>query len=59
MSALYWTALLAATASHLLYGLGGLLGTPPHNPANLLVGGQPGTGETPLEKLLYAVLAGW
>ena len=56
---MFTAALALVSASHLLLGLANLLRIPPYDPANIIVDGTPGTGETPLEKLLEAVMAGW
>merc|ERR1712117_148456 len=52
-------ALVIVSAAHLGFGLGNLLKVPPYNPAVFLVSGEPGAGDTGIEKLLEAVFAGW
>ena len=56
---LYKVALSIVSLAHVLFGLGNLLKIPPYDPASFMVDGRPGTGATPLEKLLEAVFAGW
>ena len=57
--ATYTVCLLTTSAAHLLFGFGNLFKIPPYNPSAFLVEGNPGTGDSPLEKLLEAVFAGW
>ena len=52
-------ALSVVSIAHLLVGLGNLLKIPPYDPANFMVGGKPGKGDTPMEKLLEAIMGGW
>ena len=59
MATFYSVALVLVSTAHLLFGLGNLLKVPPYKPSSFIVNGQPGTGESPIEKLLEAVLAGW
>ena len=59
MATFYSVALILVTTGHLLLGLGNLLKVPPYKPETFIVDGKPGTGESPIEKLLEAVFAGW
>ena len=59
MATFYSVALIIVSSAHLLFGLGNLLKVPPYKPSSFIVHGQPGTGESPIEKLLEAVFAGW
>ena len=59
MSSLYNVSLGIVSAAHLLFGLGNLFKVPPYDPASFMVAGKPGTGDTPMEKLLEAVFGGW
>ena len=47
------------TLVHVSIGLGNIFKFPPYDPTVFMVSGQPGTGETPLEKLLAAILGGF
>ena len=55
----YSAVLFYVSLVHVSIGLGHIFKVPPYNPAVFMVSGQPGTGETPLEKLLAVVLAGF
>merc|ERR1712079_306414 len=59
MASFYSVALILVSSAHILFGLGNLLKVPPYKPSSFLVEGKPGTGATPIEKLLEAVFAGW
>ena len=59
MPSLYSVTLVLVSAAHLLLGVGNLLKVPPYNPAVFLVAGQVGAGDTGIEKLLAAIMAGW
>ena len=59
MATFYSVAFVLVSTAHLLFGLGNLLKVPPYKPSSFMVHGQPGTGESPIEKLLEAVFAGW
>jgi len=61
MNGLTTLSLGALVVFHLAFGLGNLLKvSPPYDPsANLVGNGIPGTGETPIEKLLEGVFACW
>merc|ERR1712066_1045263 len=59
MATFYSVALILVTTGHLLLGLGNLLKVPPYKPETFIVDGKPGTGESPIEKLLESVFAGW
>ena len=59
MATFYSIALVLVSTAHILFGLGNLLKVPPYKPSSFLVEGKPGTGATPIEKLLEAVFAGW
>merc|ERR1712218_578837 len=59
MATFYSVALILVSTGPLLLGLGNLLKVPPYNAATFMVDGKPGTGETPIEKLLEAVFSGW
>merc|ERR1712223_448074 len=59
MATFYSIALVLVSTAHILFGLGNLLKVPPYKPSSFIVNGQPGTGESPIEKLLEAVFAGW
>merc|ERR1712130_1017610 len=59
MPTFYNIALFIVTTAHIAFGVGNLLKVPPYKAENFMVAGQPGTGESPIEKLLEAVFAGW
>ena len=59
MPSLFSLALLTVSLGHTLFGLANLFKIFPYSPDWFLVSGQPGTGATPVEKLLEAVFGGW
>ena len=59
MPSLYTVSLIIVSAAHLLIGLGNIFKIPPYNPAVFLVADHVGTGDTGIEKLLEAIMAGW
>merc|ERR1712110_788174 len=59
MTLFYSAALLILSSFHLIVGVGHIFKVPPYNPATFLVNDKPGTGETPLEKLMEVIVASW
>ena len=59
MASFYSVALFIVTTAHLALGLGNIFKVPPYKPSSFLIAGQPGTGESGIEKLLEAIMGGW
>ena len=60
MPSLYNIALVTVSVAHLIIGAGNLLKLPPlYKPENWMIGDNVGTGDTGIEKLMEAIMAGW
>ena len=60
MSSLYNTALVTVSVAHLIIGAGNLLKLPPlYKPDNWMIRDNVGKGDTGIEKLMEAIMAGW